>query len=194
MNDNRLFLSNSYAQVYDELIDPDLLEPVETIIRNRGFRYGWHSSKNIIYSHWNMGFSATGNPSKNRKDIRSEVPKVLLELWQSIQPIVCPNSPVLIRAYCNAYTYGNDGYVHKDSDFENDMTIIIYLNQQWQIDWAGETVLFDKGEIIHAILPKYRRLIVFRSNLEHVGRSVSRVCPVLRGVLVFKSRPEETEK
>ncbi len=69
----------------------------------------------------------------------------------------------------------------------------MYLNNQWNANWAGETAIFDSstGEIIRSVLPKWRRLLIFPSNMYHVGRGVSRICPLLRTVLVFKARPEE---
>jgi SM-20-related protein len=176
--------------VYDDFIDEPFLEEAISFIRERGFRYGWKSNKQVIFSHWNLGFSQMGANSQNRQDIRSELPEAVLKLWESFQPLVLPDHPVLIRAYSNAYTYGNDGYIHKDSDATNEMTAIIYINKGWNANWAGETSIFDeKGEVIRAVLPKWRRLLVFPANSSHVGRAVSRICPQLRTVIVFKARP-----
>ncbi len=71
------------------------------------------------------------------------------------------------------------------------MTAIIYINRGWNPNWAGETTIFNpSGEIIRAILPKWGRLLIFPSNSYHVGRAVSRICPQLRTVIVFKARAE----
>ena len=165
-------------------------------IHARGYRYGWHSSNQVTFGHWNLPLSATGTKSDNRKDIRSELPECILRLWESFQPMLLPNAPVLIRAYSNGYTYGNEGYVHQDSQIPEDMTAIIFLNKEWNANWAGETAIFDDatGEIIKAVLPKWRRLLIFPSNLHHVGRGVSRICPHLRNVLVFKARPAKVDE
>jgi hypothetical protein len=177
--------------VYDDFIEEPLLEGVVGIIRQQGFRYGWKSNKQVIFSHWNLGFTPTGTDSRNQKDIRSELPEPVLKLWESFQPIVLPGHPVLIRAYSNAYTYGNDGYIHQDSNSAEEITAIIYVNKGWNANWAGETAIFSQsGEIIRSILPKWRRLLIFPANSFHVGRAVSRICPQLRTVLVFKARPE----
>ena len=70
-------------------------------------------------------------------------------------------------------------------------TIIVYLNKEWNIDWAGETVLYDSNkEIEKAVLPKEGRVFAFDSRILHAARPVSRACPALRSVLVFKTLAE----
>ncbi|MDP4200190.1 MAG: 2OG-Fe(II) oxygenase family protein [Bacteroidota bacterium] len=180
--------------VYDDLIDESLIVEALNVIRRYGFRYGWKSNNQVSFSHWNLPLSRTGTNSANRKDIRGELPPPVLKLWESFQPSRLPNTPVLIRTCSNGYTYGNDGYIHQDSQAPEDMSAIIYLNKEWNANWAGETALFDStGEIIRSVLPKWRRLLIFPANVYHVGRGVSRICPHLRNVLVFKVRPVEPE-
>ncbi len=180
----------SKIDVYDDLLDEALINEVLNIVRRYGFRYGWKSNNQVTFSHWNVALSRTGTNSGNRKDIRGELPAPVLKLWESFQPALLPNTPVLIRTYSNGYTYGNDGYIHQDSQAPEDMSAIIYLNKEWNANFAGETALFDStGEIIRSVLPKWRRLLIFPANMYHVGRGVSRICPHLRNVLVFKARP-----
>ncbi len=185
-------MNSSAIEVYDDLVDETLVNEVLNLIRRFGFRYGWKSNNQVSFSHWNVALSRTGTNSNNRNDIRSELPAPVLKLWESFQPTLLPNTPVLIRTYSNGYTYGNDGYIHQDSQAPEDMSAIIYLNKDWNANWAGETALFDStGEIIRSVLPKWRRLLIFPANVYHVGRGVSRICPHLRNVLVFKARPEQ---
>ena len=174
-------------QVYDELIPEDMLHDILDLIKLKGFQYGWKSNKNFTLSHWNLGFTKTGYSSKNREDVKDELPFVVRRLWDWIQPFVFGDNPILLRAYCNAHTYGTEGYIHTDSDITDDRTAIIYLNTSWKANWAGETVLFDNEEIIKAVMPKWKRLFVFPSSIKHVARSVSRSCPEARMVLVFKA-------
>lgn len=175
-------------RIYDNLVTEKMLRDVLAIIDQRGFQYGWRSNKDIPLGHWNLAFSKTGTSAHNRKDIIDELPPAVRTLWEQIQPKVFRSTPVLLRAYCNAHTYGTEGYIHKDSGFSDDCTAIIYLNRSWDADWAGETVLFDKGEIIKAVIPKWKRLLIFPSTIKHAARGVSRFCPEARTVLVFKAR------
>ena len=189
INNNSDMEKINKIKVYDELIGEDMLEDLLNLVKTNGFRYGWKSNKNMSFSHWNLGFSKTGVSSKNRDQIKEELPPAVLRIWEHIQPVVMKKNPILLRAYCNAHTYGTEGYIHTDSDYENDLTAVIYLNKTWKGNWAGETIILENNEIIKAILPKWNRLFVFPSAMKHAGRGVSRFCPEARTVLVFKARP-----
>jgi hypothetical protein len=96
--------------------------------------------------------------------------------------------------YLNGYTYGTDGYFHADSLRPDEHTTILYVNDYWEPDWAGETVFLDEhGDIIKAVLPRRNRAVIFPSDIQHAGRAVSRKCVVLRKALVFKARASRGE-
>jgi Rps23 Pro-64 3,4-dihydroxylase Tpa1-like proline 4-hydroxylase len=99
-----------------------------------------------------------------------------------------------IRAYANAYTFGTEGYIHTDSTIATDMTYLIYLNEEWDRDWAGETLFFNGDTILKAALPKWNRLVIFPSKMDHCARSVSRICSKLRTILVFKSKVDKNNE
>jgi hypothetical protein len=89
----------------------------------------------------------------------------------------------------NAYTYGTEGYFHADSQRRDERTVVVFMNDYWEPDWAGETVFLDAGaEISKSVLPKRNRAVVFPSEVQHAGRGVSRKCTVLRRTLIFKAR------
>jgi SM-20-related protein len=54
---------------------------------------------------------------------------------------------------------------------------------------CGETVFFNQEEtdIIASIYPKPNRLVMFQGTIPHTARGVSRICPVLRITLMFKT-------
>ncbi len=172
--------------IYDDCITDDMLNDLFHLIDSKGFQYGWQSNKNVMFSHWHLGFSEKGT-RVNRESILDELPLPIKAIWEKIQPLALKDNANLIRAYCNAHTYGTEGYIHRDSDFADDRTAIIYLNKFWKANWAGETVLLEDDEIIKAVMPKWKRLLVFPSSIKHVARSVSRFCPEVRTVLVFKA-------
>ena len=108
--------------------------------------------------------------------------------WQLVQRMHLPGN-LLIRCYLNGYTYGTDGYFHTDSERLDEHTIVLFMNDYWEPDWAGETVfLGEDDEIIKAVLPRRNRAVIFPSNLRHAGRAVSRKCTILRRTLIFKTR------
>jgi hypothetical protein len=56
------------------------------------------------------------------------------------------------------------------------------------MDWGGETIIIgEDGEIEKSIIPKFGRMLIFDSQLEHAARPLSRMCKDLRMVLVFKT-------
>lgn len=163
-----------------------------------GMYYGWKADNEKHYDqgHWNrkiLNNSIKFPYDQDQMPYINSNPEIKL-LWGQIKNKIGDRS--LLRVYVNGYTYGTDGYLHKDDvwikkNFGYDAlseTVIIYLNENWHPDWAGETVIFDKHkEIEKAVLPKYGRVVVFDSNKYHAARPVSRAFSGLRQVLVFKT-------
>jgi SM-20-related protein len=92
-------------------------------------------------------------------------------------------------------TYGQDGFPHRDSLDEHDVTAMFYINEVWKPEWAGETCFFDEsGDTDRAVLPRPNRLVIFPARVLHVARGVYPVTPDPRVVLVFKATflPEGT--
>jgi SM-20-related protein len=94
----------------------------------------------------------------------------------------------LERVYASANPYGTVHESHKDNPFIpiGGITVMYYLNSFWDLNFAGETVFIDNGEIIKSIIPKPGRVIVFDGNIEHCAREVRRDVNDLRMVLTFK--------
>ena len=178
-------------KVYDNKVPIDLLENVTDVILKNGFTYGWRSNDGLGYGHWNHVYG--GFKKKNRNSVLSDLPPIMKKIWKVVQTQCMPTTPILIRCYANSHTYGVEGYPHCDSTYDQDLTAILYLNTVWKREWAGETAFFMDDEVISSILPKYGRLVVFNSSLSHVARSVSRICPEGRTVLVFKARNNESQ-
>lgn len=177
---------------------PELLKTITRRYVDNGLKFGWKSNVNLKgdFGHWNNNIL---NNSKIEPYDHADMPyinnhKELKQIWNSICGVIGQRS--LLRVYINGYTYGTDAYAHYDDSwikkkFGDDSmseTAILYLNESWDIDWAGETVIYDDNrEIESSILPKFGRLLVFDSNKLHAARPLSRMCPTLRTVLVFKT-------
>lgn len=174
---------------FDDAIPEDLLTECVTEVERRGWQYGWRSNKMLGFGHWNIVLS---DSKVEREEVYHEVPQCIRDLWDYIQPRFLPTTPVLVRSYANAHTYGVEGYIHRDSKFAEDQTAVIYYEKDWKPEWAGETIFLNEAEddVIKAILPRYNRMSVFPGNIKHAGRGVSRICPVARKVLVLKGRPK----
>jgi hypothetical protein len=94
------------------------------------------------------------------------------------------------RVYASANPFGTVHEVHKDygEEIAKGVTVMFYLNNNWKIDYGGETVFFNQSqnEIIKSIIPKSSRIIVFDGGHPHCAREVRRDVNDLRIVLTFK--------
>lgn len=178
--------------------DLDKIKQIQSKYINTGLVYGWKANHEKAYDqgHWNRRIL---NNSQQLPFDHEKMPYInrhpeVKHLWNVVKNFIGERS--LLRVYINAYTFGTDGYAHKDDiwipkNFGEDAlseTVIIYLNEKWDIDWAGETVIFDQdNEIEKSVLPKYGRVLAFDSSKLHAARPISRACTTLRSVLVFKT-------
>lgn len=160
-----------------------------------GLTYGWPSStKDYDYGHWNKMVLKGSKHYIIDNTILPFIkkhPEVEM-MWNLIQPKIGRRK--LLRVYVNGYTYGTDAYLHRDDTWIAEKynalseTIIVYLNDDWNPDWAGETVIMDNNDDIEkSVLPKRNRVLIFDGNKLHAARPLSRACTELRKVLVFKT-------
>ena len=63
----------------------------------------------------------------------------------------------------------------------------IYMDENWNYEWGGETTFYKNGEIIKSVVPKYGRYVAFPGTVEHCAKPLSRVCPTVRTTLMFKA-------
>jgi len=166
-----------------QVFSPEILKSVEALVNNAPLKYGWASNKKIDYTHWNHDFAHAG--SENGLDIADRLPPELRIAWEFLQREYL-GTQSLLRCYTNAHTFGVEGYPHTDSSRPHDYTLVIYMNQEWQRNWGGETMIYAGNQIVHAELPQFNHGLIFPGASWHSARSVTRVCPALRRTLMFK--------
>jgi FAD/FMN-containing dehydrogenase len=88
---------------FDDVIPEELLAECVAEVERRGWQYGWRSNKMLGFGHWNIVLS---DSKVEREEVYHEVPQCIRDLWDYIQPRFLPTTPVLVRAYANAHTYG----------------------------------------------------------------------------------------
>jgi SM-20-related protein len=187
-------------------LEGDDLELINTVRKkyvNTGLTYGWRSNNNKSYDqgHWNklLITNSTRIPcDHNETPYLNNYPEVN-KIWQIIQSVI--GSRGFYRTYINGYTFGTEGYAHQDDSWiikkygESALseTAVIYLNPTWNIDWGGETVIYENlktdesNEIVASVLPRMGKVFIFESKTLHASRPLSRACTVLRSVLVIKT-------
>lgn len=178
--------------VIDNFLPPREFDSLARFISTEPMTFGSRSNaRTDPHGHWIRNF--VEGSRTNLADVSSDLETnnegaPLNFAWQLLRDTRLEDN-LLIRCYLNGYTYGTDGYFHADSERPDEHTAILYMNDYWEPDWAGETVFLARdGEIARSVLPKMNRMVIFRADMQHAGRSVSRKCMVLRKTLIFKSR------
>jgi len=180
-------------QTFNDFLPHDILDQFDQEIVKRGWHYGWRSratrKADIPFSHWNIDFTNAGG--ENGLDVVDKLTDPILSAWNYIKENHFAGAR-LVRCYINGHTYGVEGYPHKDSIRNGDKTLLVYLNQEWKRDWGGETVFYDKDQVLYAELPKRNKAILFDGNVYHVAKGVTRACASLRVTLMFKITTAES--
>jgi len=184
-------------RVYDSCISDKLLNAIVEKYET-SFSYGWKANRknNEDQGHWNVPICI-----EDVKCLEDIAPKLSIKdehihaLWLYLKKYFIGERK-LSRVYINGYTYGTDGYIHRDDKLYDELgaespfseTVIIYLNNEWEMNWGGETVIVgNDGEISKSVIPKFTRMLIFDGQMQHASRPLSRICKDLRMVLVFKT-------
>ena len=191
-----MFVSSN-VEVLDNLISESLRDSVIEAVSwmPMHFLNRWEEFKSHeLDMHWYYPVAYSDKP------FEIDVEPDLRALDESLQPIVqcwekikaSHDYPVwLYECMLSANTFGTEGRVHQDiaelNEHPRHRTALVYCNKKWNINWAGELIVFDENnEVSAAVIPKPGRVIKISGDPTHVGRSVSRICPTDRRVLVFK--------
>ena len=134
---------------------------------------GWSGESREPYRHWASYPELTG-----------EVKKIWEALNYTFKEDGFNLKPHHIVA--NLFDHGDSSWLHKDTEEENGWTAILYLNDYWDLNWGGETVLVENNEILKAFAPTPGKFILFKSNILHGPRPVSREAPFPRFGLAFQ--------
>ena len=172
--------------VKDSLTSTRLLDMGKAYLDKAHWSYGWPSNTDMPFGNWNADISHTGK--ENTVDVRDRLPHELIDLWDAVNDEMFGGQGTLVRCYANRHTYGTEGYIHTDTTREGDLTCVIYMDPKWDVNWGGETVVYnaDRTEIIKSVIPQYGRAFAFSGNQPHCAKPLSRVCPTVRTTLMFK--------
>lgn len=174
-------LDKSYLHIQDNFLDKkDILD-------------------NYFYFRDNVGWKFIGSGTDNnmwrkfiyKLDFKNKIEKKFKEKTESLLKYL--NLFDLLkfsRAYASANTYGTVHESHRDYNIDSNggITVMYYLNHNWNIDYSGETVFYsnDDQEIKYSVIPKPGRIIVFDGTIKHCARDTRRDVNDLRLVLTFK--------
>ena len=136
---------------------------------------GWTGNIREPYRHWASYPEQTG---------------LIKKIWDFINESLVDDGIFVKpeRAILNLYNHGDSSWYHKDSDNPDDWTVILFLNDHWDINWGGDFSLAQDNEIIQSFSPTPGKFIAFKSNILHAARPVSREAPYPRFGLAYQCK------
>jgi len=78
-------------------------------------------------------------------------------------------------------------HVHTDND-SNGLTLIYYLNLEWNIEWGGDTCFLKSNGVDFEHIVEYKpgRLVLFHPQIPHIIRPSTSLSPYFRFTLAAK--------
>jgi SM-20-related protein len=179
----------------ENLLSESTAEELENFLKNSSWKWGYKSLNDAVarsIPHWSIQFAGKDNCCNKNYDCEYELTGIIKEIWETIKPMYFQGH-TLVRCYANAITQGIDQRLHTDDTVDGSKTFVLYVNKVWTVDWAGETIVWDreKRQIVGSYLPKFNSCLVIPGNCWHGVRPVSAYCDTLRMTLMFKTRPTE---
>jgi 2OG-Fe(II) oxygenase superfamily len=152
-----------------------------TTVMSSPWRYGWISSTEVPDKFFNCNLFEAG-----KRDVMS---KYYWEIFHELKQRLPIQNLQLLRAYANLQTLSNQGYPHTDAKVPGTLTAVIYIcPETWNINWGGETVVYEGTEIVKSVVPKQNRVFLFPGDVVHQARSITPQCPHPRVTLMYKMK------
>lgn len=180
MNFKTITIERQSMYVIDDAVTQNELNDFHALVSNLSFTRTERDNSGDQHCIFNAEFI----PEKVESSLRVGV--VARKLLQDF----CPeNEYVLRRSYINMSHYGDMAYPHRDCALEGkDMTILYYVNKEWDYRWGGETIFYANHESQNIVMPKPGRFLIFPGYIEHKGAVPTRECVNSRFTFALKYR------
>jgi len=156
---------------YDQVISQEMFEKLPHYLQKKN--WGLNASDPQYQPHkkfWGM--------------ILSEEPFFNQAIFSRIKTLT-ERDFTISRIIANAQSTLQDGSPHHDDISANSWTFILYCNSDWDYQWGGQTVFFDRyrtpnGEIdivsnrVHNVYPIPNTGVLFPGNMMHYAQGPNR--------------------
>lgn len=156
-------------KIYNNFLTEQDKDYIQSIINSPKWFWGHKSNSTDVNSFWiidKLEFDTFFNPY----------------LLNKIKELTGDNLAIK-RIYMNGETAGGHGNIHKDSEFENGRTFLIYCNSEWDIQWGGGTYFAENDTVVNN---KPYSAVYFQNNIDHFAMPLSKDFNGLRVTLAFK--------
>lgn len=165
---------NDYYEYRNELPLNTLKAWREEILATAKFEHtGWTGAPKEPYRHWCYAPEYEGIYKKIFECLNESMKEDGLDL-------------VPQRLLLNVYNHGDSSWLHTDTDKPGYWTVIFFLNDYWDINWCGDFVLIKDNEIYKSFAPTPAKFVVFRADILHGARPVSREAQFPRMALAMQ--------
>jgi hypothetical protein len=168
-----------YKEYRDEIPYNTLITWSRALMRNARWKpIGWTGNAAEPYRHW------ASYP---------ELEGVTNSLWEFINHSIQEDGVTIKpdRVILNLYNHGDSSWLHRDSEDPNDWTVIVFMNEHWNINWGGDFALARDNELLASFAPTPGKFVLFKSNILHGARPVSREAPYPRFGVAFQCKYDQ---
>ncbi len=184
--DNEIYVVDDFLTESEEV-------GINLQLKGAVWRYNWPNYEELPFVRpcWHVFIAGKGRPDRQSclEELNSnESWRFLIGFWERFSALHKFNM-TLLGVYANGQTFGQDTIIHRDNKTHPGLTVIVFCNEHWPTSWGGELVFYDdtKENIIKAVLPKSRRIVIFDGRIPHAARSPSVKCDQVRMTLAFKT-------
>ena len=97
-----------------------------------------------------------------------------------------------IRSHINGQTSGQVSKIHHDYDYSGTYTVVVFTEKNWNTQWGGEFVFFDKDRDEYKYVTyKPNRGVLIPAEQEHYGMSPNPATSRLRTSVAFSYVTDE---
>ena len=163
--------------VIDNFLENNELEIVTNILNNKSWSF-YHTSNGDV-KHEIPFWSTVLNDDKYISEYVTRI--IEKHYFKKFE---------ILRVYCNAQTFGQDGAFHKDCDEDDCFTFCLYINRikKEDIELSGGYIYFKIPDLKYKICyePINNRGILFPSKYVHRSSSFSRFIMDMRMCIAWK--------
>ena len=197
-------MTKKYLKVHDGVYDDELIRESQGLVQTSNY----FSDYNFLGTEF-VGIKYNWTFYDENQEVKEIKNKTFRTIWQKTKELLPVKNYKLKRAYINVSRFGDEDRIHVDEEETTfGLTAILYLSGKWKITWGGQTNFYTKfkkggippnddeteydNEIIHSVIPKKNRIVIFNKNIPHAAGILSKTCLKNRYACVFKIiTPEE---
>tara|TARA_B100000530_G_scaffold49121_1_gene27405 strand:- start:199 stop:702 length:504 start_codon:yes stop_codon:yes gene_type:complete len=161
-------------EVYDDFFENEIQKEIfDRLIKPHWGIDGGTPNKPEIFWHYD-GLEGPNHNGYFSEYIYEKICKNLDKDFKSVE-----------RIYANGQTAGQCGTPHYD---DGDLTFLYYPNNEWNPNWQGHLIFFDKDgdEVSKIVEYKSNRAVLFPGTIKHYADAPSRFFNGLRISLAYK--------